>query len=89
MEVHSSWHLMEEMSPGYVVECKLCYSSYMTWRLVLGADYCVVEFSVTAGTMRLAIACCDVSRCSWLECWEVTPHLKQVANKPPDDGPDD
>lgn len=32
-----------------------------TTYLVVGTDYCVVEFSVTVGTMGLFIACCDMS----------------------------
>jgi hypothetical protein len=29
-----------------VVERKLCRSSYLTWKFVVSADYCVMEFSV-------------------------------------------
>jgi hypothetical protein len=48
------------MSPGYMVECKLCHSNYLTWEFVVGVDYYVVEFS--AGTVKVVIACCDMSR---------------------------
>jgi hypothetical protein len=62
IQVHSCLCMVEVMVPGCVVECKLCSSCYLVWKFIVGADYYVVEFSVTAvGTMRLVIACYCVS----------------------------
>jgi hypothetical protein len=49
------------MSPGCVVECKLCRSSYLTWKLIMGGHYYVVESTVIVGTVWFVIACCDVT----------------------------
>jgi hypothetical protein len=44
----------------------------------MGADCCIVEFSVIVGTVELVIVCCDVLGCSWFEYWEVIVLLQLV-----------
>lgn len=52
----------EVISSGYVGDCKLCCGSYLRGSFIMGADYCVMEFSVVTRCMRLVISFCKVSR---------------------------